>query len=49
VIVLKAGAGHCTLAARQLRAGTYRLTGAYTGSAGYLGSTSARKTLTVAG
>ncbi len=49
VIVLKAGAGRCTLTARQLRAGTYNLTAAYGGSAGYLGSASARTTLTVTG
>jgi hypothetical protein len=49
VIVLKAGAGRCALTARQLRAGTYHLIAAYAGGAGYLGSTSATKTLTVTG
>jgi Bacterial Ig-like domain (group 3) len=49
VIALKAGAGRCALSGRRLRVGTYHLTAAYTGSAGDLGSTSARKTLTVTG
>jgi Bacterial Ig-like domain (group 3) len=47
VIHLIAGQGRCALTATKLRAGTYRLTAAYAGSAGYLGSTAAPKTLTV--
>jgi hypothetical protein len=38
-IALKAGKGSCTLTARQLKAGTYTLTGSYTGSSNFLAST----------
>jgi hypothetical protein len=48
VITLTAGKGGCTLAPKKLPAGTYRLVGTYGGSPYYLGSASARRTLTVA-
>ncbi len=47
VIILASGTGTCTLSARELRPGTYDLTGVYPGSASYDGSTSAKETLTV--
>jgi hypothetical protein len=46
-IALKAGHGACTLKASQLKPGTYKLTAAYSGSATYLSSTSAAKSLTI--
>jgi hypothetical protein len=45
--VLASGKGTCTLAARQLRPGTYTLTVTYPGNANFAGSASARKTLTI--
>jgi hypothetical protein len=47
VIHLTAGRGSCALTAKRLRPGTYRLTAAYAGGAGFLGSTATAKTLTV--
>lgn len=47
VIHVKAGRGSCGLTANKLRAGTYHVLAAYGGSAGFLGSASAAKTLTV--
>ncbi len=41
------GTGSCTLAARQLRAGTYSITAVYLGNADYHSSQSARKALKV--
>jgi hypothetical protein len=49
VIHLKAGRGSCALTATKLRVGTYHLIAAYAGSAGYLGSTAASRTLQVSG
>jgi Bacterial Ig-like domain (group 3) len=46
-ITLRAGAGSCTLSAKKLPPGTYRLTAAYAGSADFKGSASAAKTITV--
>jgi len=46
-IALKAGHGACTLKASQLKPGTYKLTAAYSGSAMYLSSASAAKSLTI--
>ena len=46
-IALKAGIGHCTLTAKQLKAGTYTLTADYAGSVDYHLSTSAARPLTV--
>jgi phosphate ABC transporter phosphate-binding protein len=46
-ITLASGKGHCTLAPRQLRRGTYRLIATYPGSSNFTGSASARKTLVV--
>jgi hypothetical protein len=48
-ITLGSGKGSCTLSARQLRTGTYTLVAAYPGSSDFTSSTSAKKTLTVAG
>jgi hypothetical protein len=47
-ITLASGKGSCKLAARQLRPGTYHLIASYPGNHDFLGSASARKTLTVA-
>jgi len=47
VITLRSGRGSCTLIARRLRPGTYRLTAAYPGSPDVVGSVSRAKTLTV--
>jgi len=47
-ITLVSGKGSCKLAARQLRPGTYHLIASYPGNHDFLGSASARKTLTVA-
>jgi hypothetical protein len=47
VITLRSGKGWCTLAARRLRPGTYRLTAAYPGSPDFAPSVSGAKTLTV--
>jgi Bacterial Ig-like domain (group 3) len=47
VITLAHGKGACTLAARKLRPGSYRLTAAYGGSQTYAGSASRTKTISV--
>ena len=47
VITLRSGRGSCTLTARRLRPGTYRLTAAYPGSADFRGSASGARTLIV--
>ena len=47
VITLRSGAGSCTLPARALRPGTYRLTATYDGSRNILTSDSPMKILTV--
>jgi hypothetical protein len=47
VIKLKNGKGGCTLAAKQLRPGGYRLTAGYGGDATYAGSASAAKNLKI--
>jgi hypothetical protein len=47
-IILRAGKGSCRLTPTQLKPGTYHLTASYTGSAGYLSSTSPARTLTIA-
>ena len=46
-ISLSRAKGSCTLAAKQLKHGTYHLVATYSGSAKYSGSSSAKKTLTV--
>jgi Bacterial Ig-like domain (group 3) len=46
-LTLGSGKGSCTLAAVQLRPGTYSLTVTYPGSANYAGSVSSPKTLVV--
>lgn len=46
-IALKAGRGSCTLTARQLRPGIYRLTASYAGSVDFTPSISPARTLTV--
>jgi hypothetical protein len=48
VITLSSAKGSCTLSAEKLPAGTYGLVATYGGSADFKGSTSAKKTLTVA-
>jgi hypothetical protein len=48
IILNKADKGSCTLAARQLKSGSYPLVAAYSGSADYDPSASAKRTLTVA-
>jgi hypothetical protein len=48
VITLSAAKGSCTLSAEKLSAGAYSLVATYGGSADFKGSTSAKKTLTVA-
>jgi hypothetical protein len=48
VIRLKSGAGSYTLSAHQLAAGAYTLAATYGGGAGFNGSTSAKRSLTVA-
>jgi hypothetical protein len=47
-IALRSGKGSCTLTAKQLRPGTYRLTASYPGKGGFSASTSAKRTLKVA-
>jgi len=47
VITLKRGQGRCTLTARKLRPGTYKLTARYGGDVAHTTSTSPKKTLTV--
>jgi hypothetical protein len=47
-IVLRSGKGSCTLTAKDLRPGTYRLTASYPGKGGFTGSASPAKTLRVA-
>jgi Bacterial Ig-like domain (group 3) len=47
LITLASGAGSCRLTARRLHRGSYRLTAAYEGGPGFLGSVSAVRTLTV--
>ena len=47
VVALKAGKGTCSLKAKQLKAGTHHLTASYPGAAGFTGSVTAAKTLTV--
>jgi hypothetical protein len=47
VITLAHGKGACTLAARKLRPGSYRLTAVYGGSGTYAGSASRTKTISV--
>jgi hypothetical protein len=47
-IVLRSGKGSCTLTARELKPGTYRLTASYPGKGGFTGSAAAPKTLKVA-
>jgi hypothetical protein len=47
VITLSGGRGSCTLPARKLRPGRYRLTAIYGGSQTYAGSASSPKTVTV--
>ena len=47
VITLRSGPGSCTLTARVLRPGTYRVTAAYPGSPDFAPSVSPAKTLTV--
>ena len=49
VIRLAHGKGGCTLAAKQLRPGSYRLTARYGGDASYAGSASAAKTVKITG
>jgi hypothetical protein len=49
VIRLASGAGSCTLTAKKLAAGSYRLVAGYAGSAGFAASASAAQTLVVAG
>jgi Bacterial Ig-like domain (group 3) len=46
-VTLRSGKGSCTLTARKLRRGTYHLIASYHGDQDFLGSTSAKKTLTV--
>lgn len=46
-IKLAHGKGSCTLAAKRLKPGKYRLTGAYDGDRSYAGSAYAAKSLTV--
>jgi hypothetical protein len=46
-ITLRSGRGQCSLAARQLRTGTYTLIAVYHGNSNFTGSASSRKTLTV--
>jgi Bacterial Ig-like domain (group 3) len=46
-VTLRSGKGSCTLTARKLRRGTYYLIASYHGDQDFLGSTSAKKTLTV--
>jgi hypothetical protein len=48
VIKLSSGKGSCTLSAKRLKAGTYRLVATYSGNKNFKGSTSAKETLTVA-
>ena len=48
-ITLKAGKGSCALAARELKAGTYKLTATYLGKGGFTGSASAARMLKVTG
>jgi hypothetical protein len=48
VITLTSGKGSCTLTARKLPPGSYHLVATYGGSAGFGGSASAAKTVTVA-
>jgi hypothetical protein len=48
VIKLKSAKGSCSLSAKKLKAGTYRLVATYGGSKSYQGSISAKETLTVA-
>ena len=47
VIRLKSGKGRCTLAAKALKAGTYRLTATYGGSPAIVTAVSPGKELTV--
>jgi hypothetical protein len=47
VITLSSGKGSCTLSAKRLKVGTYRLVATYGGSTNFKGSTSAKETLTV--
>jgi hypothetical protein len=49
VITLAAGAGSCTLTAKKLTPGRYRLAASYAGSSGFGASASAARTLVVAG
>jgi hypothetical protein len=46
-ITLRSGRGSCTLTARRLRPGTYRVTAAYHGSPDFARSVSRAKTVTV--
>jgi hypothetical protein len=46
--VLRSGKGSCTLTAKQLKPGTYRLTASYPGKGGFTSSASAPRTLKVA-
>lgn len=48
VIKLSSGKGSCTLSAKRLKAGTYRLVATYSGNKNFKGSTSVKVTLTVA-
>jgi hypothetical protein len=48
VVTLAHGKGSCSLAARKLRPGSYRVTARYGGSQTYAGSASGTKTLTIA-
>jgi Bacterial Ig-like domain (group 3) len=47
-IVLRSGKGSCTLTAKELKPGTYRLIASYPGKGGFTGSASAPRTLRVA-
>jgi Big-like domain-containing protein len=47
-IVLRSGKGSCTLTAKELKPGTYRLTASYPGTGGFTSSASAPRTLKVA-
>jgi hypothetical protein len=48
VIKLKSDKGSCTLSAKKLKPGTYRLVATYGGSTNLKGSTSTKETLTIA-
>jgi hypothetical protein len=48
VIKLKSDKGSCTLLAKKLKPGTYRLVATYGGSTNFKGSTSTKETLTIA-